>query len=476
LSNLAAKGTLQLVVEQMFLTGSGYVAALVLAWGLGPERFGLYGVLISVLVWVQRTALLGVPTATTKLVAEGRQPLAAVKQSARAMGFGLVVAAFAGFWFGAPWLARIFQVPDQVALFRLAALDVPIYGMYLTYRGIGMGDRAFGVVFASGLFYGAAKLAGVLTLFWFGFSITTALIAYICGSIAGLLFLIYRIRVPPARLEPPLAKVIMSFALPLVVGDLGVSLLHHLDLWLLKALAGGATDREIGVYAAVRLLAIAPELALVPLAAVLFPVISEALARGDQAQAQAHIRGAARVLWIALLPVTALVAVEAEPTVGLLFPDQYAGGGAYLRIQVVGYGFMAALIVFLSILKARGDFYTVVAIGIGLVLLMSLISPFWISASGAIGAASALVATTVTGALISGVLVGRRFGPFLPRSVLVNGIVATGSTAAVAALIPSDGWFLVLEYAVLVALGGAILWALGELGREDLQLFLPREG
>ena len=107
---------------------------------------------------------------------------------------------------------------------------------------------------------------------------------------------------------------------------------------------------------------------------------------------------------------------------------------------------------------------------------MSLISPIWISASGAVGAASALVATTVTGALISGVLVGKRFGPFLPTSVLINGFVATGSTAAAAALIPSDGWFLVLEYAVLVALCSAILWALGELRREDLQLFLPRGG
>jgi O-antigen/teichoic acid export membrane protein len=255
-----------------------------------------------------------------------------------------------------------------------------------------------------------------------------------------------------------------------------VSLLHHLDLWLLKAWEGGATDQEIGIYAAVRLLAIAPELALVPLAAVLFPVLSEALARGDRAQAQDHIRGAARVLWIALLPVTALIAVEAEPTVRLLFPDQYAGGGAYLSIQVIGYGFMAALIVFLSILKARGDFYTVVAVGMGLVLLMSLICPFWISTSGAVGAASALVATTATGALISGVLVAWRFKPFLPRSVLVNGLVATGSTASAAALIPSDGLFLVLEYAVLVALGTAILWALGELRREDLQLFLPRGG
>ena len=415
MNNLAAKGTLQLVVEQMFLTGRRLVAALVLAWGLGPERFRPHGVLISVLVWVQRTALLGVPTATTKLVAEGRQPISSLKQSAQAMGLGLVVAAFAGFWFGAPWLARIFQVPDQVGLFRLAALDVPIYGMYLTYRGVGMGDRAFGVVFASGLVYGAAKLTGVLTLFWFGFSITMALIAYIFGSVAALLFLIYRIRIPPARPQAPLAGLIISFALPLVVGDLGVSLLHHLDLWLLKALEGGATDQEIGIYAAVRLLAIAPELALVPLAAVLFPVLSEALARGDRAQAQDHIRGAARVLWIALLPVTALIAIEAEPTVRLLFPDQYAGGGAYLSIQVIGYGFMAALIVFLSILKARGDFYTVVAVGIGLVLLMSLISPFWISASGAVGAASALVATTATGALISGVLVGKRFGPFLPQ-------------------------------------------------------------
>ena len=49
-------------VEGAFLAASGYPGMLILAWTLGPEDFGLYGVIISLLAWLERTTMLGIPS------------------------------------------------------------------------------------------------------------------------------------------------------------------------------------------------------------------------------------------------------------------------------------------------------------------------------------------------------------------------------------------------------------------------------
>ena len=67
---------MQLGVEGAFLAASGYLGMLLLAWTLGPEDFGLYGVIITLLVWLERTTMLGIPSAVTKLVAEGEEAAA----------------------------------------------------------------------------------------------------------------------------------------------------------------------------------------------------------------------------------------------------------------------------------------------------------------------------------------------------------------------------------------------------------------
>ena len=69
-------------------------------------------------------------------------------------------------WALAPAMARFFQAPGHEQLFRLAALDIPFYGMYLLYRGVAMGGRKFTVVFWSGLILGSARLIALAWISW----------------------------------------------------------------------------------------------------------------------------------------------------------------------------------------------------------------------------------------------------------------------------------------------------------------------
>ena len=46
MKRIAARASLQLGAQGAFLAASGYVGMLMLVWYLGPEAFGLYGVII----------------------------------------------------------------------------------------------------------------------------------------------------------------------------------------------------------------------------------------------------------------------------------------------------------------------------------------------------------------------------------------------------------------------------------------------
>ena len=70
----------------------------ILARGLGPAEFGIYGVIISVLTWTQLLLNGGVPGATAKLFAEQPERAAAIEQTARAVLISGGFALFAGGW------------------------------------------------------------------------------------------------------------------------------------------------------------------------------------------------------------------------------------------------------------------------------------------------------------------------------------------------------------------------------------------
>ena len=469
MKHIAARASLQLGIEGAFLAASGYAGMLILAWSLGPADFGLYSVIISLLVWFEQTTMLGIPSAVTKLIAEGKETVA---PTAMLISLVLVAIVMIVLWVLAPAIARLFQAPGHEALFRLAALDIPFYGMYLLYRGVAMGQRKFTTVFWSGLVLGSAKLIALAWIVLAGYAISGALVAYIIGSAAAFLFLAIRLPMFPTPLDLGAAQIIAQMAVPLAISNVGVSLAHSLDLWLLKALAAPEMDREVGVYAATRVLARTPELVLLPIGSVLFPLVSRSLAQNDLRQVGGYITGAMRVLWLVLLPTVTLVAIDAEPIVRLLFPPSYHGGGTFLSLQIFGFALLTILVVLLSLLKARGDFHVPVIVGLAMVVVLLALGLILIPRYGAIAAAWSFALTVTAATMVSGMLVYQRFRLLMSGPSFAKGIVATGVLTAVTLVLSVQGFWLIPKYITLAFLYAGVLWALGELRRADLQPLL----
>jgi O-antigen/teichoic acid export membrane protein len=465
-----AQGTLQLLVGQLCYFLFGYPVAIILARGLGPESYGVYGFILSILFWVEQVSLFGIPTATAKLIAEDKQRAAVVEGTAFIISLGLLVVTFGLGWFVAPVLARVLHIPEGAALFRLASLDIPFYGMFFFYQGVSRGRQAFGVLSAALTSYALGKLIGVLCLLFLGLSVTGAFLVNIVGSVVGLLFFVSRLGMRFSHWQLDSGAAIMRLALPLAIGLLGESLFHHLDIWNLKAIVLDQHPESIGIYVAASQLARPlPQFGMLAIAMVLLPSISHALANQNIALAQVYIKGAVRFLLVVLLPIAVLVAIQAKDIMTLLFSSRYSTGETVLSVLILGFCLFAFLLTFLTILKARGEILLSAGIVYGLLLLMQLLALVLIPSYGPVGAASALTVTLGVGMLLTGMLVYRRFGPWLRLSVLGKVMLAAALMGIIGTQISASGFWLLPTCAGLLGCYALVLILLGELRQEDLQ-------
>jgi O-antigen/teichoic acid export membrane protein len=90
---------------------------------------------------------------------------------------------------------------------------------------------------------------------------------------------------------------------------------------------------------------------------------------------------------------------------------------------------------------------------------------------GLLGAALAMMMTMGMGTMLSGVLVYHRFSGLMRPSTLLKGVVGTAVMAIVGYQIPGSAFLLPLRYVSLLGLYVVVMVILGELRREDLQLF-----
>ena len=158
-----------------------------------------------------------------------------------------------------------------------------------------------------------------------------------------------------------------------------------------------------------------------------------------------------------------------KPILRLFLPADYHGGGTSLRLQTLGFGLLTILGTLLLFIMARGDFYTAVLIGLAMVVLLLPLAFVLIPEYGTAGAASSFALTVAIGTIICMALVYFRFGVLMPRSALLKSMVATAILIPLTLMLSATGPWMIPKYLVITFVYAGLLWALGELRREDFQ-------
>jgi O-antigen/teichoic acid export membrane protein len=470
----AARGAAMLTAAQLCLTASAYVVAVVLARWLGPADYGVYGIVYSVLLTVELVARLGIPQAVSKLIAERPPGLPGLEATGVTLTLIVSVAVFVAFWLAAPVLADAFHVRDGAHLFRIAAVSIPLYSLYIMADHILNGRRRFGLESVGIVLHSLSKLAGILLLHALGISIVGALIVNALASAFACAFLLQRLGAP--ILMPTLRywEPILRLALPVGTSLGAMQLLLSIDLWLLNAVGVGVPEADKGLYVAAINLARMPNLLAFVMFAVLIPSIAHALATVDVASAQRSARGAIRFLIALLVPGCALIAVNARELMAVLFSAPYADGAPLLVLLIFAQGLSYTMFNTLcGILIACGRQRAAAGIALGVLPAAVLANLVLIGLLGAVGAAVSALLALSAAALLAGWFAERALGALLPPSVLFRTVLASAPVVLAGRLIETEGLALLLELAGLGLAYVALTAALGLLTRDDLKSFLP---
>jgi O-antigen/teichoic acid export membrane protein len=472
----AARGMILYTAAHACLTVCGYIVVVVLARGLGPREYGIYGIVLSVLLSVELIGRLGIPQALSKLIAERQDRTSHLEGTGLTLTLMVFTAIFLLFWAAAPVMAGLFQIPDGTRLFRIASIDIPFFGMYFICSHILNGRRRFGIESLGISLYGLAKAVGILILLCLGLSIQGALIVNIASSVVALIVVAVPIPLESFRPTFRFSGLVFRWAIPVGLFTLGTQLVFNLHLWCLKVVGRALPEETIGTYVAAISVARLPNIASFALMAVLIPSISHALGRGDTRLAQRYVQGAFRFLVAILLPACLLIAMKAGPIMELLYSSRYTNGALSCSILIFGLGFLYTLLTtFCSILIAGGSPMASAMVTLGLVPFGWIASYSLILRHGAAGAAVSATLAVGAGVLISGCLVHKSFGPMITGMALLRIGIAASVMAAAASRFSFGGLLLVLECAGLLALYLLVLVLLGEFKREDVELLIPKE-
>jgi O-antigen/teichoic acid export membrane protein len=450
------KATRQLLAGRVSFIASGYVVSVILARGLGPGLYGVYGILVSLITRVELISTAGIPGAIAKLIPQYREEPERVESTARALLLAIGFIAYGLCWVAAPWVEQSFHIANATFLVRIAALDVPATGLYVSYTGILGGHRRFGHLAVAQMVYAAAKVIGVLVLLGLGISVAGVLFANALATMAACAFLL--VKFPPSgfRPEPEVLRRIAGIALPMGTYMVAAQVLSNMDLWALQVLWHGP-DQVVGQYVAA--LNISRTLTIIPTvqSGVLFASLAWALAGGDRDGARRYIQEASRFAVVLAAGALVMLAPDSAALMSTIFTPAYAPGARFLDYQLVAFGLYGLLDAFAHILVVSGRQW--LAAGILLCLL-----PFaWLSnvvllpRVGPTGAAMSLALGLGAGVTLMGAVVWRRFGPPLRLATLIRVAIAAFAAWVVGQLISVHGAWAIPK---VLLVGGVYLAAL----------------
>jgi O-antigen/teichoic acid export membrane protein len=459
-----ASGVAVITGAKLWFVISGYAIYFGLTRLLGPERFGLYAVVISIVSVLNNVLIAASLQTVARFVARDADRAGAVLAQAMRVQLFVGGGLFAGLVIAAPWIGAWFHDPELVAPLRVAASIVLAYALYAVNVGFLNGRRRFPRQATLDATYSTLKLAFVVGAVALGFGVMGAAAGFALAafSVLGLSFIaLAREEKPGGAFDP---RELFRFGGWLLGLTLLANLVLSADLWVIKRLAPPATANETaGLYRAALTLSQLLYQMLIPLVLVVFPNLARLGDKADPTVARGILRGAMRYLAVTLLPGAALLAVMGPDLVAMLYGEAYRAGGAWLVWLGPAYAAWTVAYLLASALAGAGHpregVLTLALAFAGQVGVGALA----FGAYGPAGAALGDVAGMTLGLGVGLLIATRRFGAILPWPSIARGLALAGLLAGIAWVWPATGVLLIVKLVVLGLAGLATLAATGEL-------------
>lgn len=489
----AGRGLLSITAAKLYFILTGFAVQVGLPRFLETDEFGLYSLTMSTVSVLNNVLIASTVQSVSKRVAEA--PQAAGARLRQGLKIQLVVGVLlaGSLYLGAPWIGA-YQSDDELGpLLRVAAAVPLCYALYAAFVGSLNGRRLFGKQAGLDASFATIRTAGILGAAAVGMGVHGS-VAGFAGAACVILVVAVVFVGAGEEGEPLPLGTWVSFMLPVAAFQLALNATLLLDVQVLKRtisellLAAGETDiatmanHYVGLHRAGQTFALVPYQVMLSVTFIVFPLVAQATAQGDEEATRSYIRNTLRFSMLALLAMAAPISGAADGVVRIAYPEKYWQGADVLQVLVFGHSALALFVIGATILNAAGRPWLSTLIGAVAALVVWFSNQALVRAAGlgedtlsAAGLATSLGPWTAL--LLMGIAMFVRYRVFLPPLSVARGAIAALAGWWTANSVPHDSKLTAL---VAMTVGGlaylAALAATGELGKRDLQQVLKALG
>ncbi len=508
----AGRGVLLIAFAKLYFMFIGLFVQIRLTGLLSRAVFGAYGVVNSMVSPVNSVMITGSIQAVSRFTAQEPHKARLVQDAGLRMHLyvGLVVSAV--FVAAAPLMAWFLHDSSKTAPLMLAGAIVGLYAFYAVFVGTANGLRQFHKQAGLDIAFATLRTVGLLGMAMAGMGVLGVIGGWAVA--AGLILLIAATWVGLPRLSvttPGMARLpvrpMIAYLGQVAVYLILFNLLLFIDTLLLKRLtsvhfathsgelaealtqvlpwAGPAAgyhpdpaslaDVQVAYYTAVQTLARLSYQAIIAATFVVFPLVSRSTFAEDRDTTRRYVEITFRYSLIFATAIAVAMAANPAALMSVIYPADYARiGGPALAPLALGTVAFASFAIAGTILNGAGltrlAIYTAAAtLGVAAVantIVLGRVDP----GPQALQVAAVVTALAmVVGAVISGAVVHKKLGGFLPWKSGVRIAIAGVAAYALGRFLPLSGKLVsLIEAAVVAGVFLVILVGLGELGRKDL--------
>jgi len=472
-----ARGTIYGAFANGAFLVSGYVIHFWLGRHLGPEDYGIFGVVIGLMTTMNTFLTTGLPLGASKYIAEDNTRLGSIIRNANRIQFILALLLFILYFGLAGFIADLLNDSSLTSYIRISALCLPAYAFFSVYRhgylnGMKYLDKQ-AIAFVS---HSVLKVGMVFVLVLLGFGVKGAILGYFIATL-GAFFVAWKLlgRVQKTNSFFGWQK-LLKFGLPATLFFTLSIFAGQVSLFAIKTM--GANELQSGYYTSSITVAKLSTVLIGGLVVALFPAISSSIAMNDILQTQSYIRKSMRYVLMLILPMVLLISATSSELLTLVYSSTYQEADTTLSILVFGVGCMAFFGLFSNIIMGSGKPGIALGMIIPMVILEILLNILLVPEYDMEGAAWAHTITGIAGMCAAAVYILRKFKVLISITSFFRVALSSLVIYAIASQISISSSALPFVYAALLALYGLLLLASRELNKKDWQMFktvLPME-
>jgi stage V sporulation protein B len=453
------QGTFFLVSAWTIFLLTGGLLNIGMARLLGPEQYGQFGLVFSILFWLEILIVNGLPYAVQKFVAADEKEGPVILWAAFRMQILIAVGLFGVAMVLSPVIAQIFNDPGLANLLRFAFLDILFFGFFHLLVAYQNGLRRFSRQALLLIAWSVLRVVCMFLAVWLTHSLPAVFIANAVGAFSGFLIGLAFIR-PWQNRAPYDSRKMMRFMTSSLIYFFMLNLFFNVDLWVVRYFMGNESG---GFYVAASMIAKVPYFVFMGLSATVLPMVSLGLANKEMNHVKQTIRHAIYFLTVLVIPFAVMIMVCRPGLISLIYTDLYVPAASVLAVLVWGMTGLAFFALFMTLLNADNkplisSIISAAVIGVDFLLCIVLVPRM--------GPAGGAVATTVSvwlGTGIAVILILNRFGALLRPLSGLRILLSAAAAGGICSFLPRTGiqvlWIFplgLIVYVLLLILSGEL--------------------